>query len=114
MPSPILLSNRDDYGLLVDASDAGSAATIGPDRLTQVNNLTVYVAFNKSAVGGSVVIESSHNANHDGEWFPLSKVEWVKGGKVQFVSLPGPHLYVRVKVEKPVISGTVSVYAVAN
>lgn len=114
MPAPILLSNRDDHGLLVDSSVAGSFAILGPDRLTQATNLSFYVAFSKDAVGGAVTIEAAHSSNHDGEWFSIAKVDWSKGGKVHCISAAGPHLYVRVKVASSIISGTVSVYAVAN
>lgn len=114
MALPILISNRDDSSLLLDASGTDASIVVGPDRLAQVSELSVYVAFNDTAVGGSVIIESAHNPHYTGEWHQLAKVDWVKSGKVHAVSIPGVHLYLRVRVAKPITSGTVSVYAIAN
>lgn len=113
MPNHILLAARVD-SLLGRGAAAGVVVTIGPDRLTQLQQSAWYVSWSASAVGGEVVLETAPKSGYAGTWAVLHRFEWVAGGRVQWCRLEGPYLALRVRIVKPIIEGEVEVYGIGN
>jgi hypothetical protein len=114
MAVAIALNDREDHSLLLNASMVGDSATIGPDRLSHIQELALYVVFSKEAMGGRVIIEGAHLPGYPGRWVPLGDVEWVSSDAVEYRAVTGVHLAIRVRITEAPVGGAISVYGIAN
>lgn len=116
MPQAFYLGKREDYVLLDSAADKDATVRIGPEILTQTHELGVYVTFSKASLGGQVTVSTAPSVGHTGAWEPIrgGSVDWIAGGRTHYLSIPGVHLALEVRITKPIVGGTVTVHAVGN
>lgn len=110
----IYLSEREDNAVLVEAVEQNAQAVIGPQRLAGATEVGVYCVWSEQAHGGKVVVETAPLIGHPGPWHERHAFAWTKPGKADYVSLPGSHLALRVRVVEPIITGSVTVYATGS
>ena len=113
MPNPIFMSNREDH-LVFEGSTAGQSACVGQERLTQVDELGLYVCYSASAIGGRVVVETAPAIGYAGAWAVLADVPWVAGGQAHYIALTGVLLALRVRIVEDILHGSISAYAIGN
>jgi hypothetical protein len=65
-------------------------------------------------MGGVVVVESGPYSGYQGTWHLLKEVEFQGPSRAVYVSIPGVHLAVQVRVVKAISNGSVSVYAIGS
>lgn len=110
------LAKTEDYVLLDYVADRNVAIRIGPEVLAQVREVGLYVTFSKGTLGGQVTISTAPFVGHLGPWDPIKggSVDWIAEGRTHYLSIPGVHLALEVRITKPIVGGTVTVHAVGN
>lgn len=110
------LGKREDYTLLDHGAEKDAAVRIGPEVLGQIRELGLYVTFSKGTLGGQVTVSTAPFVGHLGPWDPVrgGSVEWIAEGRTHYLSIPGVHLALEVRITKPIVGGTVTVHAVGN
>lgn len=116
MPQAFCLGKREDYVLLDHAAEKDMAIRIGPEVLAQTRELGFYMTFSKGTLGGQVTVSTAPSVGHTGPWEPIrgGSVDWIAEGRTHYLSIPGVHLALEVRITKPIVGGTVTVHAVGN
>lgn len=91
-----------------------TTATLGPQFLKDVRELSLYVCWSERAVGGVVVVEAAHSEGYTGRWALVLRVAGTSGGYEEWRAVTGVHAALRVRVVDPPIGGDVSVWVVGN
>ena len=114
MPQPFALASDETFLVLPPSVASGTQVVLGPAAIAAAQEKTFYVVFSDLAMSGTVVIETAHSPGHAGPWAFLGEAVCTARGQVVCLSIPGVHLAVRVRIDKMIIHGTASVYAVGS
>ena len=114
MPQAFPLAPDDTFLIMPPSVASGTKVVLGPAAIGGAQEKTFYVVFSETAVSGTVVVETAHSPGHAGPWAFLGEAVCTARGQVVCLSIPGVHLAVQVRIDKMIIHGTASVYAVGS
>lgn len=90
------------------------SSEVGPNKLANLNEVTVYIVGGAGIASGAVQVESAHLAGYTGTWAPEGAAVTVVASTVKTVKVTGVGFVLRVRISTVLAGGTVDVYVVGR
>jgi hypothetical protein len=84
------------------------------DQIASVREIAGYVVFGAGTSAGQVVLETAHDPDYAGAWWPLETIDWAAASKVHHVGKTGLFRALRFRISIAIVGGTVDAYLLAN